>query len=962
MARLLMKRLLLLFSLIVLVMSAHKANAANCPVSAGASDATIGSTIASCGSGNTVTFAAGTYALTTQQRILPCGVSLAGPTPSSGSGTQPFYSQTPDYTAKLTGNFGIGHYGPFKTTAGCSASQSIQYLEWDGGTPGGNGTVTLDNGECCGTGPNAIAGSLNSGNNGNSCRTQQPGCTTVNGQGWAQYCAATTTSGGGNVNCGDGGGNFLYVTPGTQNLTVSYNYLHGNNCGFLCADHHAILIELGPYGSQSGCCTFPSGYPVTTNVTISWNIFSATSGNCHQAIVWEYNQNTEGGGGTCDGVGIQGAYSNLNVTNNRFMTGDDELKFFEMYDAGNTSGFCSPCTFNYNHFQQWDRIAEEMQINWGGPSEPVLVNSQYSDYSNHLIPMQQDYDISMANGCVYNFNTSNQTNCVNHIDYNLTVADQTGEIDAGYEYWGGNGGTGNGNVWVGNEAAITFQWDPNGNYTYNNNTVMSPQNNGNACNSSCTLQNGQSNPAYPGCPGSNGGYPVFKPSCSGNYSQTSNGSITSVAPILSVSGNTVTITNTNVSTPNGSNPGRDSNTTFWCTTDGSTPSAGGSNSTPYWVGAASQTVGTITASGTIKCLGMWGAPNQPYSYLAASSGGGGYVPSAVVSATTGPPTTTATPLLSLASQTFWPTLSVSVSDSTTGATIFCTTNGATPTPSSPVYTGPFSLSSTTTIKCMATSSGLANSGVASGTYTATPPAITGCYQHNTAANINTMATGGFIQQSVYCQYTGMSDQLCSPGPDVNLSSVSSWGTLAPSVVTAGAVGASGSCSATNQGAGCIYGVGPGTGNTTASVTQNGGAPLACGQWTWTITNSPPTLTGVTISLTGGGSAVTVGAAVQACATFIYTGSISTVECGNSVDAYGSTANTWFSSAGNATISTSGLVTGVTAGTTQISVKATNGSTTVGPSTPQTITINTPVSGSNIKLSGPQQFSGGTILQ
>ena len=560
-----------------------------CPISAGASQATIQSALNSCGSGNTVVLAAGTYSIGSTL-TLPCGVSLSGPVVP--------YSQTHNQTAIINGSFGVGQFGPIVTTAGCSASQSIQYLEWNGGRPNN--------------------GNLNPG--GSGCLDQNNG----------------------SVPCGVGGGNFIYVTPGTQNLTITNNYIHGNYCGYLCADVHSTLIYLPPHGSQPGCCTFPSGYPVDDNINITWNILAAP-GDCGPATVWSQNQNTEGGGGTCDGVALQGAFTNLNVSNNRFQTGDDELKFFEMYEAGNSAGYCNKCYFNYNDFQQYDRIAVEMQINWGGPSEPVLEYTQYNSFHNMMQPKQQDYDISQADGCAYNFNNVNETNCVSHVDYNVTVADTPteGAGDAGYEFWAGTGSTANGNFWSGDYAYISLQWDPNGNYTFANDTVMAAAVNGNGgTNSSCGLLYANVN-----------GSPYTTPTCPGSFNQKSNGTITSVAPVLSVSGNAVTITNTNVSTPNGSNPGRDSNTTFWCTTDGSAPVAGGAAASagntaqPYWAGAASQTVGTIntTGSGAVKCLGMWGAPNQPYSYVPVSKGGGGYVPSAVVSAAYGATATAVQP-------------------------------------------------------------------------------------------------------------------------------------------------------------------------------------------------------------------------------------------------------------------------------------------------------------------------------
>ena len=77
----------------------------------------------------------------------------------------------------------------------------------------------------------------------------------------------------------------------------------------------------------------------------------------------------------------------------------------------------------------------------------------------------------------------------------------------------------------------------------------------------------------------------------------------------------------------------------------------------------------------------------------------------------------ATPTFSPAAGTFSSTQTVSISDSTAGATIYYTTNGTTPTTSSPVYTGTISVSSTETIKALAVVSGYTNSAVASATFT-----------------------------------------------------------------------------------------------------------------------------------------------------------------------------------------------------------------------------------------------------
>jgi glucosylceramidase len=99
--------------------------------------------------------------------------------------------------------------------------------------------------------------------------------------------------------------------------------------------------------------------------------------------------------------------------------------------------------------------------------------------------------------------------------------------------------------------------------------------------------------------------------------------------------------------------------------------------------------------------------------LAGCGGGGG-------TATT-QTKTTATPAFSPTSGTFTAAQSVSITDATSGASIYYTTDGSTPTASSTLYSTPISVSATTTIKAIAAASGYTNSSVATATYTITQP-------------------------------------------------------------------------------------------------------------------------------------------------------------------------------------------------------------------------------------------------
>jgi hypothetical protein len=76
-----------------------------------------------------------------------------------------------------------------------------------------------------------------------------------------------------------------------------------------------------------------------------------------------------------------------------------------------------------------------------------------------------------------------------------------------------------------------------------------------------------------------------------------------------------------------------------------------------------------------------------------------------------------TPTLSPAPGAYTSAQTVSIADSVAGATIYYTVDGSPPTTASKVYTGPFTVSTTTTVHALATASGYTSSGVASGVYT-----------------------------------------------------------------------------------------------------------------------------------------------------------------------------------------------------------------------------------------------------
>jgi hypothetical protein len=136
---------------------------------------------------------------------------------------------------------------------------------------------------------------------------------------------------------------------------------------------------------------------------------------------------------------------------------------------------------------------------------------------------------------------------------------------------------------------------------------------------------------------------------------------------------------------------------LYYTTDGSMPSPGSATTKLYTVPFTVSTTTTVNAIATLS----------------------GYANSAVAIATyTLQPV--ATPTITPGSETFSGSVSVSISDpSAPSAAIYYTTDGSAPNPgvgTTQLYTTSFTVTTTTTVKAMATQSGFANSLVASATY------------------------------------------------------------------------------------------------------------------------------------------------------------------------------------------------------------------------------------------------------
>ena len=145
--------------------------------------------------------------------------------------------------------------------------------------------------------------------------------------------------------------------------------------------------------------------------------------------------------------------------------------------------------------------------------------------------------------------------------------------------------------------------------------------------------------------------------------------------------------------------------TIYYTTNGSTPTT---SSTPYTAPI------TVSASETLEAIaavaGDTSSAVASAAYTISSS-----APSPTVSAPTFTPPAGA----------FTSAQTVTISDATSGATIYYTTNGTTPTTSSSPYSGPITVSATETLEAIAAVKGDTNSAVASAAYTisSVPPTV-----------------------------------------------------------------------------------------------------------------------------------------------------------------------------------------------------------------------------------------------
>lgn len=625
----------------------------------------------------------------------------------------------------------------------------------------------------------------------------------------------------------------IYVQESYTNITFQYNQYTSlptvNGCYGPCT---AIYFD----GSQSTSNTAQTA----TGTLVQWNQFG-DSNSCTAAMNDWTSADGDGLAQFCTGMQFNTSMNGVTIENNNFVHVSEGVHL-ECPGGGHPGIGPSPCEggttngviqqnviFKYNDIYNWHRIGWEEQ-----PQTTNGIDIESNSTHDPIYPVGFNFAWSFA--CCADNATSpyliaSNNVVIHNVATNFSGAPSGNYQGYGFEAWGLQAHYDHNLLQVGPNTAtapaIAYSCGPNATNSYNN------------IQGSWTIANqGYACPHAPSTPA---------PAMVGNTFATGTPTaVTSVTPSISPSSGavsfplTVTFTDAGYTGTSAQPLG---NTGIWYTTDGTTP-VPGSGTAQY--ANSGQTI-TLTSAATVKAVGMWGARNQPTSYAS----GYGFVPSSVVSNTyTGGGTpVTATPVFIPASSTYSGSQSVSVSDSTPASSIFCTTDGTTPTPSSPPYTAPFTFTTTTTLQCIATAAGYTNSSIASGVYTlAAAPTFLGGYQGNTTS-ANTLTVGaGSVQQIAYGNYSAPpTPQAFSTITNMDpYGNTAVWSSANPAILSVSSTGVV-SCIAPTTGTPVNSQVAPIGGNgfanwgwTCLAAPSSSPIPIDGGPYSITIALNPPT--------------------------------------------------------------------------------------------------------------------------
>jgi Chitobiase/beta-hexosaminidase C-terminal domain len=354
------------------------------------------------------------------------------------------------------------------------------------------------------------------------------------------------------------------------------------------------------FASNSGAAC--PGCAFLTNTQIVYNQFGDASSCLTPADVMDGT--TYDYGGNCAGIQFYTSLNGVTVNYNTFIhleegfhvlcgpVGGDDC-------SGPTAWTWKNFNANYNDFSGIHRIGAEMQLQ--GSAD---IHIDHNSYHSPTAPFF--YTFAISNACCAGLKGSLVTAPgITNIDDVLiaeqpasTAANANNYIGMADEAWG-TGAQYTNSVVQGNWQN-GYEWAYITGGSISHNVVCGFQ-----MAAAGTLIHHETNPPT-----------SAPPTQTGNTTGANCSIVPSTAPTMTPS-MTFTGSQTVTLTDNGSN------TSIWYTTDGSAPVPGQGTAQLY------KTPFAVSATTTIKAVGMWGTANQPKSYPA----GYGYVPSAVVSAT-----------------------------------------------------------------------------------------------------------------------------------------------------------------------------------------------------------------------------------------------------------------------------------------------------------------------------------------
>jgi hypothetical protein len=408
---------------------------------------------------------------------------------------------------------------------------------------------------------------------------------------------------------GSGG---IYVQTSFTNLTIQYNqFTH-----LPCCREYPIPSTVGITfdGGQSRSNTAQD----LTNTLVQWNTFGDATSCTSPTNVMMNTVSPETNQGACNGMIVATTLHGLTINNNNFYHLSEGVHI-TCPGGGHPGGGdpppgsdSQPCEVRqngvitndlkawYNDFSYIHRIPWEQQ-----PQNTKNVDFQYNSIHDWISPYYGSFGVSFA--CC-----GGGTNATTNVSNNVIVLNTTpvGRYGYGSEDWGAGATYLNNWIGTGNfkDGAPGMAWGYGSPAKMSNNTV---------CGGGFVVAGHIVSEGYDGVP---------PPIQTGNVTAPTCSPATSAAPDISPSSGpqkfplTVTLT----IPPQKAGPYPQGNTGIWYTKDGSTPTPG-SGTAQY---LASGGKFTLEAPGTVKAVGMWGAPNQPTSYPT----GYGFIPSAVKSA------------------------------------------------------------------------------------------------------------------------------------------------------------------------------------------------------------------------------------------------------------------------------------------------------------------------------------------